>query len=180
MRLPSPGRPGVQAPDHTPDADPAAIVRFRREGSALSVRAEAAFRGRLPAFPEVRAWVEAFAAAQGADRTATLRLVLVLEELFTNTVTHGYGAGAEGPIWITLARGPGVIEVTYEDAGPPFDPIAEPEAARVGPRPPGELAGRLGLALVRGLSTAARYARVGERNRLTLGVPIGEGPATAG
>jgi serine/threonine-protein kinase RsbW len=181
LRLPSPGRPGDQAPDHTPDADPAAIARFRREDSALSVRAEAAFRGRLPAFPEVRAWVEAFAAAQGADRTATLRLVLVLEELFTNTVAHGYAAGAEGPIWITLARGAAVIEVTYEDAGPPFDPIAGPQPARIDPRPPGEPGGGLGLALVRGLSTAARYARVGERNRVTLGVPMGEAPpATAG
>jgi anti-sigma regulatory factor (Ser/Thr protein kinase) len=156
------------------------MAPVRREDGALSARAEATFRGRLPGFPEVRAWAEAFAATQGADRTATLRLVLVLEELFTNSVIHGYGAGTEGPIWITLARGPGVIEVTYEDAAPPFDPIAEPDAARAGPRPPGDLTGGLGLALVRGLSTAARYARAGERNRVTLGVPIGDGPPAAG
>jgi hypothetical protein len=30
------------------------------------------------------------------------------------------------------------------------------------------------------LSTAARYARAGERNRVTLGVPIGDGPPAAG
>ena len=145
------------------------------------MRVEGTFRGRLPGFPEVRAWAEAFAATLGADRTATLRLVLVLEELFTNTVVHGYAAGTEGPIWITLAHGPGVIEVTYEDAGPPFDPFAELQATRADPRPSGERTGGLGLALVRGLSTAARYARVGERNRVTLGVPIGgTPPATAG
>jgi anti-sigma regulatory factor (Ser/Thr protein kinase) len=102
-------------------------------------------------------------------------LVLILEELFTNTVAHGYPAGADGPIWVTLAGGAGVIEVTYEDAGRPFDPVAE----RRGPRVDLEVPGGLGLALVRGLSAGACYARVGERNRVTLGVPIG-GPPPAG
>jgi serine/threonine-protein kinase RsbW len=157
------------------------MAPFRREDGALSVRVEAAFRGRLSGFPEVRAWAEAFAGTLAADRTATLRLVLVLEELFTNTVAHGYAAGTQGPIWITLTRGLGVIEVTYEDAGPPFDPFAELQATRVDRRLSGELTGGHGLALVRGLSTAARYARVGERNRVTLGVPIaGAPPAAAG
>jgi hypothetical protein len=32
---------------------------------------------------------------------------------------------------------------------------------------------------VRGLSTAARYARVGERNRVTFGVPIAGAPPAA-
>ena len=145
------------------------------------MRAEGTFTGRLPGFSEVRAWAEAFAANVGADRTATLRLVLVLEELFTNTVIHGYAAGSEGPVWITLAAGPGVVDVTYEDAGPPFDPFAELQAIRADPQPSGELPGGLGLVLVRGLSTAARYARIGPRNCVTLGVPIGgTPPAPAG
>jgi hypothetical protein len=31
----------------------------------------------------------------------------------------------------------------------------------------------VGLALVRGLTTSARYARIGDRNRITLDVPTG-------
>jgi serine/threonine-protein kinase RsbW len=143
------------------------------------VRAEGTFRGRLAGFSEVRAWAEGVAAGLGTDRPATLRLVLILEELFMNTVGHGYPAGTEGPIWVTLVGGPGVIEVTYEDAGPPFDPFAEPRVPRMDLHPARELSGGLGLALVRGLSTAARYARVDERNRITLGVPIGGSPPTA-
>ena len=79
---------------------------------------EGTFRGRLGSFGEVRALAEAFGAAMGADRGAVLRLVLVLEELFTNTVTHGYPAGSEGPIWIAFASRVDAIEVTYEDEGP--------------------------------------------------------------
>jgi anti-sigma regulatory factor (Ser/Thr protein kinase) len=120
---------------------------------------------------EVRAWAEAVAEGLGADRPATLRLVLILEELFTNTVVHGYPADADGPIWVTLAGGAGVIEVTYEDAGRPFDPITERQVPRVD-----EVPGGLGLALVRGLSIGACYARIGERNRITLGVSFGGTP----
>jgi anti-sigma regulatory factor (Ser/Thr protein kinase) len=119
----------------------------------------------------VRAWAEAVAGGLGADRPATLRLVLILEELFTNTVVHGYPVGADGPIWVTLAGGAGVIEVTYEDAGLPFDPITERQVSRLD-----EVPGGLGLALVRGLSTGACYARIGERNRITLGVSFGGTP----
>jgi serine/threonine-protein kinase RsbW len=139
------------------------------------VRVEGAFRGRLSSFPEVRALAEAFGAAVGAAHDATHRVVLVLEELFTNTVTHGYPAGSEGPVWVTLASRVGAIEVTYEDAAPAFDPFAD------APSPPGHLLdlggrppGGLGVALVRGLSASAGYARVGDRNRVTLTVSTGD------
>jgi anti-sigma regulatory factor (Ser/Thr protein kinase) len=208
----------------------------------VTVDAEGTFRGRLASFGEVRALAEAFGRAMGADRDAVLRLVLVLEELFTNTITHGYPAGSEGPIWIAFAQRADLIEVTYEDAGPPFDPLAEaaprvedprarsqdprvhtedprarpddprlrrqdprgrpkdprahpqdprvsPEDARARPQdrprirpqdPPvdeGEPFGGIGLAIVRGLSTSARYARVGDRNRITLTVPGASAPS---
>lgn len=141
------------------------------------MQAEGTFRGRLPSFAEVRALAEAFAAAAGADHSATLRVVLVLEELFTNTVIHGYPAGGEGPVWVALASRAGAIDVTYEDAGSAFNPLTD------APMPPdqplsdeGQPLGGLGLALVRGLSVSARYARVGDRNRVTLTVSTGNPP----
>ena len=140
------------------------------------MRAEGAFRGRLPSFAEVRALAEAFGAAVGAEHSATLRVVLILEELFTNTVTHGYSAGGEGPVWVTLAAGVSVIEITYEDAGPAFDPLTGVPTPPLAPRE--DAPGGLGLALVRGLSVSAAYARVGDRNRVTLTVSTGSSPAT--
>jgi anti-sigma regulatory factor (Ser/Thr protein kinase) len=131
------------------------------------------FTGRLQTFAEVRAWAEAFAAAVGAERSAILRLVLVLEELFTNTVMHGYGARAQGPVWVTLASREGEIELTYEDAGPPFDPLVQGPTPRLDQPGPGGL----GLALVRGLAASARYARVDGRNRVTLTVPLQDPPS---
>jgi anti-sigma regulatory factor (Ser/Thr protein kinase) len=172
----------------------------------VTVEAEGTFQGRLGNFGEVRALAEAFGAAMGVDRGTVLRLVLVLEELFTNTVTHGYPAGSEGPIWIAFSRRVDLIEVTYEDAGPAFDPLAQaaarledprarsqdlrvrPEDPCVGPDDPrarpqdprvdeGEPPGGIGLAIVRGLSASVRYARVGDRNRITLMIAATSAPA---
>jgi hypothetical protein len=146
-----------------------------------------------------------------------------------HTVTHGYPAGSEGPVWIAFAQRADLMEVTYEDAGPPFDPLAEaaarpedplarsgasggrtcaaggrsrpsagptgacggpsrpagPSVASAGPRvrpqdprvDEGEPLGGIGLAIVRGLSTSAQYARGGDRNRITLTVPGASAPS---
>jgi serine/threonine-protein kinase RsbW len=141
------------------------------------MRADGMFRGRLPSFGEVRALAEQFGTAGGVERTAMLRVILVLEELFTNTVTHGYPPGAEGPVWVTLVAGATGVELTYEDAGAAFDPLTEAPAS---PDPtgagPGQAAGGLGIGLVLGLSEGVRYARVGDRNRITLTVPTADLP----
>jgi anti-sigma regulatory factor (Ser/Thr protein kinase) len=132
------------------------------------VRTQGTFRGSLPGFAEVRALAESFGTTAGVDRDTTLRVVLVLEELFTNTVTHGYPGDAEGPVWVTLEGQRGVIVITYEDEALPFDPLAH--------APPPSLAaeeqapGGLGIALVRGLCASVSYSRAGDRNRLTLTV----------
>jgi serine/threonine-protein kinase RsbW len=141
------------------------------------MEASGTFRGRLADFAAVRTLAEAFGDAAGVERTVLLRVILVLEELFTNTITHGYPPGAEGPIWVRLAARAKAIEVLYEDAGPPFDPLSEapgaPDPAHVDEDRP---VGGLGLALVLGLSTDVSYARVDARNRITLTVPAAELP----
>jgi len=141
------------------------------------VRTKGTFQGHLASFAEVRALAEQFGATVGIDHVAMLRVVLVLEELFTNSVTHGYPPGAEGPVWITLGARGSAVEVTYEDAAPAFDPLTQ------APAPPdpdradrAQSPGGMGLALVLGLSAGVRYDRVGDRNRITLTVPTAEIP----
>jgi serine/threonine-protein kinase RsbW len=138
------------------------------------VRTQGTFSGRLASFGEVRALAERFGTTVGADHDTTQRLVLVLEELFTNTITHGYPQGAEGPIWVALATRSGAIEVTYEDAAPAFDPFKDvPARADCARTVDAGAVGGLGLMLVRALSGSAGYARAEDRNRITLTVRIG-------
>ena len=132
------------------------------------------FPARLGILPETAAFVEAFCMARGIGRDDTLRLALIVEELVTNSVMHGYREESDAPIFITLAAGAGGVVLLYEDAAPAYDPTAafshshDPLDEEVSMR----VVGRLGLRLVGQLAARTRYAHDGERNRLWLQVEV--------
>lgn len=108
----------------------------------------------------IGSFVEQFCADSSVAREKCLRLNVVLEELFVNTVTHGHRADTDAPIWVTLeAKAPGV-QVTYEDTAPAFNPLAyRVEMGKVG---------GLGVLLTRELAATRDYAYVFGRNRIRL------------
>jgi anti-sigma regulatory factor (Ser/Thr protein kinase) len=62
------------------------------------------FPASLEQLHALSAFLEGFCAQAGIDREACLRLNLLLEELFTNTVRHVPGQ-LDAPVWISLAAG---------------------------------------------------------------------------
>jgi serine/threonine-protein kinase RsbW len=128
------------------------------------------FAARLSALPAATAFIDAFCERHGLASADALRLTLVVEELFTNSVVHGYGGESDAPIEVALVAATGEIALLYEDAARPYDPLSRFAAApehlhgTVESRP----AGGLGIHLVRELVAGARYAREAERNRLWL------------
>jgi serine/threonine-protein kinase RsbW len=125
------------------------------------------FPARLDQLEELRLFLESFCAQAGLARENCLRLNLVLEELFTNTVSHGHGGDSEAPVWVSLASGER-IEVTYEDTAPPFNPYA-----RLPDRSPDTTIerrglGGLGVLLTRKLSASRDYAYLHGRNCIRL------------
>jgi serine/threonine-protein kinase RsbW len=128
------------------------------------------FQARLELFTELRHYAERCCAEAGFEGTAVDRLVLVLEELFANTVEHGYpqvaGVPADRPVWLTIAPAMGRVEVVYEDAGPEYDPFtkaATPDYS--GPVESWQIGG-LGVTLVVRLGRNVRYERQEGRNRI--------------
>ncbi len=113
-------------------------------------------------------FAEAFARRHllpGAERA---RLLVVLEELFTNAVNHGYPGGrAAGRIDITLAVAGAALTIAFSDDGRPFDPLARtpPDLDRPATERP---IGGLGLRLLRAFVDEARYCRRDGRNHLVL------------
>ena len=130
------------------------------------------FEARLAMLAETAAFVESFCSRHGIARTDTLRLTLIVEELFTNTVTHGHGGDRDASIGIALSADAGEVSLIYEDTAPRYDPLAgfstPPSAldADVEARP----IGGLGVFLVGQLVHDARYAYEEGRNRLWLKV----------
>lgn len=128
------------------------------------------YRAKLEIVPETTAFVEAFCDAHGIGHDDRLRVVLIVEELVTNTVLHGHASGA--PISLTLARDARSVTLLYEDKAPAFDPtpwLSHSHDAldeEVSARP----VGNLGLRLIGQFATGFRYAREGEHNRLWITV----------
>ncbi len=129
------------------------------------------FPARMDALARVMALVEEVGAAAEFERHDGLRLALVIEELFTNTVVHGHGGDSDAPVQIAFDVEQGRVALTYEDVGPHFDPFtsADPvtdESATAGERAPGGL----GLVLVARLASDLDYTRAEGRNRISLAV----------
>lgn len=123
---------------------------------------------RLERMRVLRGFLEAFCTATGVGRDPCLRLNLVLEELFTNTVRHGHGGDSDAPVWVSLARQGKHVRLTYEDTAPPFNPYAKlPVAAPDAPVETRKLGG-LGVLLTREMAASREYAYLFGRNRIRL------------
>ena len=128
------------------------------------------FEASLERFQELRDHVERYCGAAGIGPETSGRLILVLEELFANTVEHGYSqvaeSAAEKPVWLSLAAGVAGVEVIYEDAAPAHDPFAKAAAPDYsGPADSWQIGG-VGVALVIKLGRKVSYDRAGGRNRI--------------
>jgi serine/threonine-protein kinase RsbW len=149
-----------------PDACPPDPDLFRRRFASEVSAIE-------PLTHELMAW----AAARGASAQVCRGASLVLEELATNVVLHGF-FGQSG-FWIDIeaqVQG-GVLTVTLEDEARPFNPLMVPEPDTTLPLEEREIGG-LGLLFVRRTADQLHYERrQGEppTNRVTFC----KGPAAA-
>jgi serine/threonine-protein kinase RsbW len=94
-------------------------------------------------------------------------LTLSLDEVVTNVISYGYDDRDEHLINVTLSSGKGVIEVSVEDDGKPFNPLEykTPDLqCPIDERP----VGGLGIYLVRTYMNELVYERAGGKNRLTM------------
>ena len=124
----------------------------------------ARFPAKMDSMTEIRIFVEGACATVGIVHEACLRILLIVEELFTNTVLHGYRGESESPVWVALTLSEAGFTLHYEDAAPPHNPFGDfrptDTAVLVAQQP----VGGLGLKLIRSLAKDASYSREGERN----------------
>jgi len=128
----------------------------------------AQFLARLDQLRPMQRFLEAFCADCGLARTACLRLNLVVEELFTNTVKHGHRGDCDAPVWIAVSREGDKLQLVYEDKAPPFNPYAR--LREVTPDMTLEMRkiGGLGVLLTKELAASRDYAYLFGRNRILL------------
>ena len=134
----------------------------------MNSRATRRFTARQAEFDAIRAFIET--ACAGIEEDERRRAVLLVEELFANSVFHGYGGDSDGPVWLTIEVDTDGCRLTYEDCAPAYNPFAveEPDLDRAAPedRP----IGGLGIVFLNELSSARSYARKGDRNVIAMHV----------
>jgi anti-sigma regulatory factor (Ser/Thr protein kinase) len=131
----------------------------------------------LDALEPIREFVEEAAVLAGLDRKRSYRLMLAVDEIATNVITHGYQeAGLEGDVVIHSHLDDQALTITLEDDAIPFDPysLASPDDLDAPIEERG--IGGLGVFLtIRGVDEFL-YRRVEERNHNVFVMQRGGAP----
>jgi len=126
------------------------------------------FPAQLRAFEQVKSLIEEFGEAAGLGREDRHKLTLIVEELFTNTVTHGHRGDSNAPVQISLEDTVAGVQLTYEDSAPPYDPFAASRHTDIESTINARRVGGLGVFLTIGLTNGAVYRFVEGHNRISL------------
>jgi anti-sigma regulatory factor (Ser/Thr protein kinase) len=130
------------------------------------------FLARLDRLRALRTFLESFCTEASIAHDQCLRLNLVLEELFTNTVRHGHRGDSNAPVWVTLSGDAASLQLTYEDSAPPFNPYGTPPDAPPDTTVKMRKIGGLGVLLTRKLAVSREYAYLYGRNRIRLALTL--------
>ena len=126
-------------------------------------------RNTLAELEVLNAQACAFLEGQQASPEALYTISLALEEMITNIIKYGYDDTAEHTIHVHLAVNDVQIEAAIEDDGHPFNPL-EAGTPDLQQSIAERQIGGLGIHLVRQMCDELAYARLNERNILTLRV----------
>jgi len=126
----------------------------------------------MGALRELRGFIESVCREAAMARNDTLRIALVAEELFTNSVKHGYGGDSAMKVWLMLQPEVGACRLVYEDAAPPYDPFADLAEPNLEAPVDARAVGGFGVLLGARFSRSHGYTRAGDRNRISLVLPL--------
>lgn len=120
---------------------------------------------RYDRLPELLAPIASACEFAGLPAIVARRAELATEELFANTVMHGYLGESDALVWLQVEAGPQGLDLEYQDAAPAFNPLVEPTQAEVAalPRTHG-LPGGLGRLLLTASASRSSYERIDGRN----------------
>jgi anti-sigma regulatory factor (Ser/Thr protein kinase) len=128
-----------------------------------------AFPAQINLLSEVLDFVTSICAENGYNQNTVLRVRLVIEELFTNSVHHGY-RHRDGLIWLTAHSDNQRLQIGYQDEAVAYNPLAVNEAALQAMHANADYrpVGGLGIILIANLVDGADYRYQDGRNVLDL------------
>lgn len=147
--------------------------RFQDDYSIVEI----VFRGRVdrysylnevPELHQLERDLREFSHRKNIPDESQVKLLLSLDEAFTNIVRHGYPQGGTGEIRLELSVETNRVIATITDSGIPFNPIAYKTKPDLKAALPDRTVGGLGIYLIKESMDDLFYRRVRGRNILTL------------
>ena len=102
---------------------------------------------------------------------ALFRLKLVLEELATNIVMHGYKARADGVVNVKVVDDGTMVTLTLRDDAVEFDPFKSAPEADLDEPVRTRRVGGLGVHFVKQIARSYSYGRSGTENETVVTLP---------
>lgn len=121
----------------------------------------------LESLSEIEREVAAFGAEHGWPADLLFHVQLVLDELATNVINHGYGASGH-EFQITIKSKPQAVRIEMVDEARPFDPLQDAPNPTTDASLEEREAGGLGVHIAKQLMDEMEYRREDGKNRLTL------------
>ena len=134
----------------------------------MSHPARRRFTARQAEFEAIRTFIET--ACERIEEDERQRAVLLVEELFANSVFHGYGGDSDQPVWLTVHVDDDGCRLIYEDSAPAYNPFLADEPNLDDAIPEDRPIGGLGIVFLIELSSDRSYERRGDRNVIELHV----------
>jgi serine/threonine-protein kinase RsbW len=113
-----------------------------------------------------------WALGRGVPSKVVPSVVLMLDELVTNVVMHGFRDSGDGQIDVTIRVDSSSIETVIRDSAREFDPFSIPEPDTTLPAEDRGIGG-LGVHFVRKMSDAFGYRRDGDVNEVRFRKRLG-------
>jgi serine/threonine-protein kinase RsbW len=133
---------------------------------AMPTTFQRTFSRNLHDYLTVAGEVERFCAENGLPKAVSFKVRLVLEEMVLNLIDHATGSRTDR-IDVRIELEGGRVVLVLEDDSDPFDPRSAPAFDKT--RPLEERGPRgMGIHLVRSMSEAIAYERIGPRNLLRV------------
>ena len=124
--------------------------------------------GRIESIRTLLDSVEEWAKAEGLPSKALFRLNLVLEELATNVVRHGYRDRPDAEIDVSIVDDGAALTLTLRDQAEEFDPFSSAPKADVDEPVETRRMGGLGVHFVKTMAQSYTYKRHGDGNEIVV------------
>ncbi len=133
---------------------------------------ERSFPATAAQLPDLLTFIEDSGQLLSLPGRVIIKLLLVVEELFLNTVHHGGKQAQTAPVRLHLQRLADAAVLRYEDSADEYNPFTHLDHSALG-LPLGQRpVGQLGVILISGFATQASHSRVGQRNCIEIRLAI--------